>query len=429
MNHALIMERRVMLQCKGEVFLLRRAWTDTFCLRIQFPVGTFRESAENNGISYLCVRMLLEGTREKSFLQIAEDLESVGIEVQSLSNGLQFHCSTHLQDHLIQFLQEILCEAEPTLARFEQTLKHMRSELRTYLDESDHLAFAILRQRIYADSIGALFSIGSEQSLKSIDYEDFLAYRKRYFCGKNLKVFVAGHIDEVPFLDSLDRALENFEPGSPDEMKPPHFAQTRQNCGFYVIRDRNKSSVVLGHGGISKWSQEYSRLKVMDQILGQSMGFTCRLAGRLREELGLCYSVFGDITSSASRLPGLFQIYIGTNPESVQQALSEIRLTLQEFLEDGPEIEEVEDTRLQLTEGFVFQFETNAAMVQILYEKISYGLEADFLIQEQEIIKNISCEEVHRVAEEYLHPEKLVTVVVGREPIEGFIELPGTIKQ
>jgi predicted Zn-dependent peptidase len=65
-------------------------------------------------------------------------------------------------------------------------------------------------------------------------------------------------------------------------------------------------------------------------------------------------------------------------------------------------------------------------MVQILYEKISYGLEADFLMKEQEIIKKISCEEVHRVAEEYLHPEKLVTVVVGREPIEGFVQLPGT---
>jgi len=423
MNHALIQEKKQILSCGSEVFYIPRDWTETFCLRIQFPIGTFLETPQNNGISSLCIRMLLEGTKQRGFLELAEDLESVGIEYQTFSTGIQFHCCTYLQEHLIGFISEILCYSEPSRERFEQTLKHMRSELRTFLDDSDQLAFTRLRQSIYEGNAGALFPGGTQYSLDLISYEEFLAFRNRYLSAKNLKVFLCGHIRENEFFNGLDSGLKNFHQGKKEDVVIPVVEQTQQNQSYYVFKDRNKSSVVLGHQGIKKWSRDYSRLKVMDQILGQSMGFTCRLANRLREELGLCYSVFGDITSTASRMPGLFQVFIGTSPNTVEKAIEEIRSTVGQFLEDGPEIGEVEDTRMQLMEGFIFQFETNASMVQLLYEKEAYGLDEEFLIREQGEFKKISCEEVHHAAETYLHPDQFVTLVVGREPIDGFQEL------
>lgn len=420
LNHALIRETRMDLSGGSQVFYIPRDWTQTFCLRLFFPIGTFLESDTNNGISALSIRMLLEGTKNKDFMALAEELESVGIEYQTFTTGIQFHCPTLLQNHLIQFLSEILCFSEPTRERFEQTLRHMRTELKTSMDDSDQLAFTRLRQLVFQGSVGALFPTGTKESLGSISFEDFLEFQKLYLSAQNLRIYVSGKIDELDFFESLDRSLRLFQKGKKSDIIIPHIRQTQQNQSYHVLKDRSQSSVVLGHQGIIKWSEDYSKLKVMDQILGQSMGLTCRLAGRLREDLGLCYSVFGDITSTASKLPGLFQAYIGTNPNTVEQALEEMCMTIQQFIEDGPEIGEVEDTRLQLIEGFVFQFETNASMVQLIYEKDIYKLEEDFLIREQEEIRNITCEDIHRVAAKHLHPEKFVKVVVGKDPIEGF---------
>ena len=291
LNHALVRETRITLSGGSQVFFIPRDWTQTFCLRLYFPIGTYLETDSDNGISALSIRMLLEGTKEKNFLALAEELESVGIEYQIFTTGMQFHCPTLLQDHLIQFISEVLCFSEPTRERFEQTMRHMRSELKISMDDSDQLAFTRLRQLVFRGNVGALFPAGTKESLNAISFEDFLVFQKQHVSAQNLRIYISGKIDESSFFKSLDRALDLFQIGEKRSITLPEVEQTQQNRSYHVLKDRSQSSVVIGHQGIVKWSEDYSKLKVMDQILGQSMGLTCRLAGRLREDLGLCYSV------------------------------------------------------------------------------------------------------------------------------------------
>ena len=60
----------------------------------------------------------------------------------------------------------------------------------------------------------------------------------------------------------------------------------------------------MGHVGIRRDNPDYYKLLVMDYVLGTGPGFTDRLSARLRDRLGLAYTVSANITSSAGEQPG-----------------------------------------------------------------------------------------------------------------------------
>ena len=169
----------------------------------------------------------------------------------------------------------------------------------------------------------------------------------------------------------------------------------------------------MGHIGVRRWSEDYACLRLIDQVLGASSGFTSRLASKLREELGLCYYICGDVCSSAGRIPGIFQIMMGTSPENVEEAIGQIKVTIDELLSEGPELMELEDARSYLLGSMAFSFETNNSLVQLMTEKEVYNLQEDFLVQDRKRLNEITSQEFHRVAQKNLNLSKLHNVVVG----------------
>ena len=169
----------------------------------------------------------------------------------------------------------------------------------------------------------------------------------------------------------------------------------------------------MGHIGVKRWSENYSCLRLVDQVLGASSGFTSRLASRLREDLGLCYYIYGDICSSAGRIPGIFQIMMGTSPENVEEAIGQIKVTIEELLKEGPELMELEDARSYLLGSMAFSFETNSSLVQLMLEKQFYNLDEDFLIRDRRKLLEVTSKEFHQISLETLDVSKLHSVVVG----------------
>jgi len=186
--------------------------------------------------------------------------------------------------------------------------------------------------------------------------------------------------------------------------------------------------LALGHRGVRRYCEEQGAFRVLDQIIGSSNGFTSRLANELREKQGLCYSIFGDFLSSASRIEGMFLVGIGTNPKRAQRALDSIQGVLGELLDSGPNKDEVEDACKYLLGSMSFAWESNQSVLQLMMDQVHYQLEEDFLIRERERIEKTDREEVHTLAKNYLSVESLHMVAVGDGELKGFErldEIPG----
>jgi zinc protease len=133
----------------------------------------------------------------------------------------------------------------------------------------------------------------------------------------------------------------------------------------------------------------------------------------LRDEQGLAYSTFANITSSAGLDPGRFVAYIGTAPSNLEKARAGLRGEIARIVEEGITPQELDIAKSYLTGSFVLRFQRNGQVAEFLLEAEIYNLGFDYLAKYPDLIRAITLDEVNRVTRDHIHPDYLTTVVVG----------------
>jgi len=100
----------------------------------------------------------------------------------------------------------------------------------------------------------------------------------------------------------------------PEVMKPKEFTPTHSK-----MPDAAQLHLYLGHVGIRRNDPDFLQTVGDGLHPGTGPGFTDRLSSKIRDRAGLAYTVAGNITSSASEEPGIFNCYIGTAPGNFEK--------------------------------------------------------------------------------------------------------------
>jgi len=95
---------------------------------------------------------------------------------------------------------------------------------------------------------------------------------------------------------------------------------------------------------------------------GPGSGFTDRVSKKVRDELGLAYSCYANITRSADEEPGMFAAHLACAPENETQAVEALTAEVRRFVEEGPTEQELRDAKDYLVASRAFEFETTAEM-------------------------------------------------------------------
>ena len=178
-------------------------------------------------------------------------------------------------------------------------------------------------------------------------------------------------------------------------------------------RQREQVHVYMGHLGVRRKDPDWASLAVMDHVLGTGPGFTNRLGRRLRDELGLAYSVSADIHSSAGVHPGTFTAYIGTSPENLGTALGGFHEEICRIRDEPIEAEELEIARSYLLGSFVLGFERASRRASFLVAAEAQGLPDDELERLPKAFAAVTVEDVQRVARTHLFPDSCCLSVAG----------------
>jgi len=238
---------------------------------------------------------------------------------------------------------------------------------------------------------------------------------ERIFCPENLLIGVTGDFDERPLiakLESLFRGWERCKPGL-RELPPLHFAQGPPVV--LVEKDFNQTSIRMGHAGGLKVANtpDYFASAVAEFLLGGGGGFSSRLLQRVRSDSGFAYSVFSFWEATPKR-EGQFAAGAQVRAEKTVAALKLMRQIVGSMATEPVTAKDVKLAQDNRVNSFVFQFE-NAG--QIVSQQLSYavnGLPPNWFEVYLQGIQRVTPEQVTDVAQRYLHPERLVTVVVGK---------------
>ncbi|HNC43040.1 MAG TPA: pitrilysin family protein, partial [Acidobacteriota bacterium] len=237
---------------------------------------------------------------------------------------------------------------------------------------------------------------------------------QRFFVPNNSIFAVVGDFSRRELQAQIEAAFANWQPDPAFSLpEVPTVERQTEPREKIIFKEKEQIQVYLGHLGIQRSNPDFYPLLVMDTILGSSPGMTSRIPRILRDEQGLAYTTFSSITSSAGIDPGRFTAYIGTSPANREKAIRGLRAEIERITTEPVSQEELDIAKSYLTGSFVFNFETNAQVAGFLVEAEVFNLGFDYLETYPEFIRQVTVDDVTRVARQYLDPVNLTTVIVG----------------
>ncbi|MBZ5552351.1 MAG: insulinase family protein [Acidobacteriia bacterium] len=391
--------------------------TSTISIEVSLLAGSRLETDEVAGLASLTGRLLTEGTTSRSAEEIALTIESVGGSMDSGTGteGAVVSASTLSRDFDLgmELCADVLLQPAFEVDRVTHEREKTISEIRSAQDRPRTVLDWKFNELIYGTHPLHRPSVGYEASVARIDRDQIVDFHRRFFVPGHCSVSVVGDFESEVIMPKLEKIFGSWTAIASPVPEIPGVERQATSIEEFVPMDKEQVNIYIGHLGIRRSNPDYYPLNVLDVILGSAPGFTSRIPKRLRDEQGLAYSTFANITQSSGLDPGRFVAYIGTSPENRQRAIEGIFGEIRKVVEQPVAPDELRDAKQYLTGSFVFQFQTNSQIAHFMILAERYGLGFDYVEKYPELINAVTIDDLSRVATTYLHPEAATVVVVG----------------
>jgi zinc protease len=370
------------------------------------------------GQAFLTGALLDQGTGRHNEEQIADILETAGATISGESNGLSAAAAAEHWKTLLELTAELLTQPTFPAAQVRRQSQRLLDRLLIERDDPRVQCDRLFKQLIYGDHWLGRSASGEHESVARLERRHLAAFHRRHWVARRAVIAVCSPTPAPQVATLLDRALARWTPGEDLPVTlpqlPPHATRV---ATFHAAREQ--VHVELGHLGVRRGDPDYPALVVMDHVLGAGPGFTNRVAMRLRDELGLAYSVYASIHSSAGLHPGAFTAYIGTSPEKVPVAIDGFLREMRRMQDEPVGDAELATAKDYVIGSFALSFQRAARRAGYMVTAERFGLGDDYLEQAPKIYAAITPEDVQRVARKHLFPDACVAAAAG--PIKASV--------
>jgi zinc protease len=357
---------------------------------------------------------LTRGSEQFSRLALAEAVESVAGSLRGFSgrNSLGLSGSfltTSGVDHALDLFLETLLHPTFPEDEVEKRRRETLLALKNREDELSQIAFDLFYSTIFTTHPYRFPILGHEESIRALTRDALAAYYRTILNPKHLVVSIVGDVDTSQIVTQLRGALEPIPRPAQTLALPPH--EPRPTGGRHQRKevDKQQAHIVLGYHGVSLSHADRYALKLLDAVLSRQGG---RLFYEVREQRALAYSV--SAFSMEGVAPGVFGIYLGTDPSKVDEAITAAHSELGRVREDLVEAHELEQAKKYLTGSYEISLQSNGAQSEEMAFNELYGLGYDNGQRYLAALNKVTVEDIRRVACTYLDPQTETLVVVGK---------------
>jgi zinc protease len=389
-------------------------------LHILVRTGHWVEPEGKEGLTDLGGSLLVRGgTEARTAEELEERLAFLAANCSSWIEGPVGNVSLNLLskdlDEGLAILREVLTQPRFQQDRFDLQKQQM---LQAMKQRNDHSAsIESIEQSILA--YGAHFWDNRYQtadSVNGITREDLLEFHRRWYFPSNFILAVSGDFDRADMIQKLEKLFTNWPwQGSPPppiprdiEMAPP---------GVYLVnKEVNQGRVSLLLPGIMRGSSDGAAVTMMNDILGGS-GFASRLVNRIRSDEGLAYSV-GSSFRAGIYFPYAFVASLQTKSATVPYAAAIVIEEIKRIAAEPVRPEELKNAQRGLIDRLPRSFASKAQIVGLFANEEytgRYATDPDYWQTVVPRVSAVTVEDVQRVAQKYLTPERLVILVVGHK--------------
>jgi predicted Zn-dependent peptidase len=346
---------------------------ETVSVGLWVDVGTRHESAQVNGVAHFLEHMAFKGTKRRSALAIAEEIEAVGGHLNAYTSreSTAYYAKVLKEDVglALDILSDILQHSTFEPAELERERTVILQEIGQSNDTPDDIVFDYFQERAYPDQAMGRPVLGSPEIIKTLSRKSVVGYLKDHYGAARMVLSAAGNLDHDRFVDLADKLLSGMPAERAVSTESARYVGGEHREG----RDLEQLHLVLGFPGMPLEDPDYYAGAVLSTAFGG--GMSSRLFQEVREKRGLVYAVSS--FSHSYRDGGLFGIYAGTGEEEAAELLPVLCDETMK-LEKGFTPVELARAKAQMKAGLLMSLEsTSARCEQMAQHMLIHGTPFD----------------------------------------------------
>ena len=384
------------------------------------------ESTIKDGLSGLTANMLDEGTKTRTALQIADEVDRLGAFVGASGGGetsmVEFSALTPTVDQVMDIWADVLRNPAFTDGDFKRIQAQTEQGLSQQLRDPNAIAQRVMSRVLWGDHhpYGHLISM---EDISSLTPADTAAFHKAWYGPNNATLFVVGDTTLAEITPKLEAALKGWG-DAPNKRAAAALGTRPAKPAVYLVDrpDSAQSIILVGSVQPQRDPAMDTRNSAFNALFGGN--FTSRINMNLREDKGWSYGSRSGI--SGGRGPRTFIVTAPVQTDATKGALVELRKELTDIVgRKPPTTAELETVRTNTLLGMASRWETGGAVLNTLVDIHQSNLPADYWAKYADSYRAVTPADVEATAKTLIPNQNHVWVIVGdRAKIEkGIREL------
>lgn len=321
--------------------------------------GGRHEAVEQNGIAHFLEHMAFKGTRRRSALQIAEEIEDVGGYINAYtSREMTAYYARVLEADVplaLDVISDIVLNPVFNPADIETERHVILQEIGQALDTPDDIIFDWLQEAAFPGQALGRTILGPAERVSAFAEDDLQRFVAQHYGPGQMIVAAAGAVDHDALVAQAGAIFGGLSPIAMQKLEPALW-QGRERR---EVKDLEQVHFAMGFAGPGYRDADLYAAQVYATAMGG--GMSSRLFQKIREERGLCYSIYAQ--SGSYDDTGMVTIYAGTSAEEIADLCGLTADELKRAAEDMTEAE-VARARAQMKAGLLMGLESPSSRAE-----------------------------------------------------------------
>ncbi|WP_297631347.1 pitrilysin family protein [uncultured Clostridium sp.] len=375
--------------------------------------GSRNEEPRLNGISHFIEHMFFKGTETRTFNKITSEIENIGGQINAFT-GKESTCyfvkvlGSHIEKGL-DVLSDIILNSKFDKDEIEKEKGVVVEEINMSTDSPEEVLEDLHATISYKDSELSYPILGTEEKVRSFTREDIIEYIEEKYAPKNSVISICGKVDYEE-IESLVRKYFSTWKNKKEYNHVYEEVEVSSGTGF-IEKEIEQLHINISYRGLKYNHPKSYALVLVNNILGG--GASSILFQKVREELGLCYSIYSYMDSYKEC--GGMNVYLGLNKNSATKALEVINEAVENFVQNGITEEALKINKEKIKGTFILGQESTSSKMFANGKSLLFRGKIRTEEEVLEKIDEITMEDVNFVIKECFRSGAVNTVYVGQK--------------
>ncbi|MGH6834505.1 MAG: M16 family metallopeptidase [Methylocella sp.] len=296
----------------------RMAHLETASLGVFVGAGSRHERTNEHGLSHLLEHMAFKGTRRRSARDIAEEIETVGGDLNAATSTEHTAYYAHVLAEdvplALDILADILTDSTFDGLELEREKGVILQEIGAVEDAPDDLVFDLLNAGAFPDQPIGRPILGTREQVSGFGRDAIRAYLATHYRADALVIGAAGAVEHASLCDEAARRFASL----PGRGRENGAVRALYQGGEKRLRRRlEQAHIAVGFEGTAYAHEDFYAMQIFANAAGG--GMSSRLFQEVREARGLAYSIHAFHWGYSDT--GLFGFYAATSAKDAAELM------------------------------------------------------------------------------------------------------------